>query len=612
MWGVVQAGSSDSRIDRVTPTFRLLVAAAAVVAAVAVLSTTGAAQTACQDDADMMYFGDNPPDNCHVLGGSAEENNLRVFVADGLVGTQRYENGNWQQQYYTYGGALVVIDGQKTSLGYYHYGSDDPSGGWGDTVTSYQSPDSQSRSGNTVTTVWTVDDVRIVQRVTLSSADDKSYRIDFDVENRGSSGKSVTLLRGEDTYLAGGDSGNGFWNADTETIGVTKTEDGTQQRLSYTGITSPDGYRSARFDTVIDDVESGSLENAAREDFHDNGYALEWGKDNLAAGETWEIESVGAVISGSIIVSSAGTKELTGSSETFTFDVRNVGDSTETVDFSTDCPASGLNCSTPETMDIPAGETRQVDVNVSVDNGTAPGTYDVVLVADPADGDSTEGVGQLVVPQTSDEEEEEDEDEEEDPKITAFDATGENGTITVTFESEANPISLDVAIEGPDAGSLIRDDFSGDIYAGYEATYDPEESGTYTVTMTDARDSSNRDLTDTDADLSTTLNLQEPESAAGDANETTNETTPNGSEDGTPTPTEDGSGDTTTTPTDTPTPTDVSTPSPTEETTDDDGATDEDDATGTNTSTEGDGPGFGALAGLLALLGGVLLVYRRR
>lgn len=589
--------------------FRLLLIVVLLGVAVAALSGGAAAQPAC----DQNLRASETPDNCHVLGNVDGTNNLRIFVADGLIGVQRYDtttgSSAWSNQYYTYGGALVVIDGEKTALGYYHTGvqGDDISGEWGSTVDNYTAPDSQSRSGNTVTTVWTVDGVRIEQRVTLSSTDAQFYRIDFDITNNAGTERDIRFLRGEDTYLAGGDNGNGFWNADTNTIGVTKTAGGSQQRLSYTGITDPVGYRSAVYSTVVDDVESGSLENSVNKNFHDNGYALEWHNPALATGDTWSIQSQEGIVEGSVIVSGGETRELSGANETFTFNVTNLADTSQNVSFETTCPTD-TNCTTPANTSIASGATDQVDVTVEVPDNYTSGTYDIVLTARSEDGSQVEGRGQLVVPgegggSTG---------TEAGPKITDFDATAANGSITVTFESEANPVSLDVQVDGPDAGSLDREDFSGNIYAGFEATYRTDEYGSYTLTMTEARDAGHRDLTDTDADLSTSLQLKEPAASASDGNgtDTTGDNTTDATGDGTPTPTDDESGDMTPTPTgtETPTPTDESSPTPTDAATDGD----DDDMDGTDTQTEEDGAGFGVLVALLTLLATALLVHRRR
>ena len=120
----------------------------------------------------------------------------------------------------------------------------------------------------------------------LPSPDAQFYRLDWNITNRDASPvENIHFLRGEDTYLAGGDDGNGFWNSNTSTVGVKKTVGGVQQRLSYQGITEPSGYRSASYYAVIQDVESGSLANSVIPDRHDNGYALAWQRGQLGGGE---------------------------------------------------------------------------------------------------------------------------------------------------------------------------------------------------------------------------------------------------------------------------------------------------------------------------------------
>ena len=183
------------------------------------------------------------------------------------------------------------------------------------------------------------------------------------------------------------------------------------------------------------------------------------------------------------------------------------------------------------------------------------------------------------------------------PEITNYDVGADGGEITVSFDSDENLVEITVEITGAETATLDREDFSGDTYSGFSATYDAGTDGSYTVELTEARDSSNNDGTEMETfRQSVTVETE-------DDNETATPT-----DNGTATPTDNG----TATPTDngTATPTDEpDTPTPTDEP-DTPTATDEPD-TPTPTTPE-DTPGFGAVVTVLALLGAALLAYRRR
>jgi PGF-CTERM protein len=182
------------------------------------------------------------------------------------------------------------------------------------------------------------------------------------------------------------------------------------------------------------------------------------------------------------------------------------------------------------------------------------------------------------------------------PDITNYEVRADGSEITVSFDSDENLVEVTVEISGAETATLDRDDFSGDTYSGFAATYAADTDGSYTVELTEARDSSNNDGTEGETfRRSVTVRAEDDN---GTATPTDNGTaTPTDGPD-TPTPTAtDGP--------DTPTPTatdEPDTPTPT--------ATDEPD-TPTPTQPE-DAPGFGAIVTLLALLGAALLASRRR
>jgi hypothetical protein len=336
---------------------------------------------------------------CNVIGGNEANGSLRVFVADGLIATDRYSDDTWTRQYFTYSGSVLVLDGEKIGLGYYNQ-ADDPASSFSGDLPRYESPDDQFLSANdtTVTTVWRFEGVELKQHVTLPTEDAQFYGLRWEITNRGGSTvRNATFLRGADTFLGGNDFGKGFWDAGTNTVGVTDTNDGVQQRLSFQGVTDPDGYRSAFWSDVVADVESGDLENSVDTTDHDNGYALEWRRDAIEPGSSWRVRAFESFVRSSLSVSGSGVKTLDGSSEQFAFNVSALGDRNLTVDYNATCPEP-INCTTPANETIEGGSTSQVNVTAEVVGDLDQRLYEVVLTADAEGVQPVQGASLLEVP----------------------------------------------------------------------------------------------------------------------------------------------------------------------------------------------------------------------
>jgi len=197
------------------------------------------------------------------------------------------------------------------------------------------------------------------------------------------------------------------------------------------------------------------------------------------------------------------------------------------------------------------------------------------------------------------------------PDISNYQVTSDGDEITVSFDSNETLVDIEVDVRGPDNGTLTEEDFDGNEFEGYEATYQPDEGGDYTLELVTARDSSNNDGAD-DGDYSGSASVETSDNGTATASPTP---TDNGTATASPTPTDDG------TPTASPTPTDDDTPTedsmdddtPTEDSMDDETPTDGDsmDDDETESPTDGDGAGFGGAIAVGALLASLLLFYRR-
>lgn len=175
----------------------------------------------------------------------------------------------------------------------------------------------------------------------------------------------------------------------------------------------------------------------------------------------------------------------------------------------------------------------------------------------------------------------------EAPRISNYSVTADGDEITVTFDSDENLVDIEVDISGPEHATLDREDFSGDQYQGFEATYQAGTDGTYTLELVSAEDSGGNDGA-SDGEYSDTATAD-----TGDATGTQTPTADGSSDgsdgtDGTPTPTDGTSGTD-----DTPTPTDGTSATTGTDTSDSTGGTDTSDSTGevTPTPTDDAGPG---------------------
>jgi PGF-CTERM protein len=179
------------------------------------------------------------------------------------------------------------------------------------------------------------------------------------------------------------------------------------------------------------------------------------------------------------------------------------------------------------------------------------------------------------------------------PDITDYAVTADGDEITVSFDSDENLVDIEVAVSGPEDATLTEDDFTGDRFSGYEATYRAGEDGDYTLELVTAEDASNNDGAD---------------------EETFSESVTVDTDDGTATPTEEPVDETETQTNEpggeTPTSTRESTAA-TEVDTDTTTAAPATPADGTETHTSSDGPGFGLVVALVALLAAAALLVRR-
>ena len=156
------------------------------------------------------------------------------------------------------------------------------------------------------------------------------------------------------------------------------------------------------------------------------------------------------------------------------------------------------------------------------------------------------------------------------PEIRNYTVAADDGEITVSFDSSGNLTSIEVQIGDSGDATLETEDFSGTRTDGYEATCDADAGGAYTLELVTAEDADGNDGA-TAEEYSGSVTLE----TDGDGTPIPDDSTPDGS-----------------------TPDDSTTP---------DTPGDE-----TGSPTGEDSSGFGPIVALSAVLGGTLLLYRRR
>jgi PGF-CTERM protein len=137
------------------------------------------------------------------------------------------------------------------------------------------------------------------------------------------------------------------------------------------------------------------------------------------------------------------------------------------------------NADTDESND---GPTLSYTTDSGTTSGSATGTEGRCGNIDPVIIKGTDTIGGGVAP-TGDA-----------PEISNYRVTSTGEEVTVSFDSDENLVEVDADVRGPDGGeTLTREDFSGNRYEGFEATYVANSTGDYTVELLTATDSSNDD-----------------------------------------------------------------------------------------------------------------------
>lgn len=230
------------------------------------------------------FVGSAAAQTQHQLGGDETDQSLRITVTDGDVGIERYDAdaGSWIELHYSEDSSETVLNVGGTLY-------DIPGGGIVDADNDNLVVADQytTNGGDTVVTEFDVPDspLEFTQRITYSGG--SQYSMAWSVTNTGAEPvNDVRLLNGRDSF-SGVDSSNGFWEPSRNAVGAENT-----LRLEMVGVTDPDAYQSDEWNQIEDSLDAGALTNNVIEPEHDSGFALEWQRDSIAAGDTWTVEAV--------------------------------------------------------------------------------------------------------------------------------------------------------------------------------------------------------------------------------------------------------------------------------------------------------------------------------
>ena len=305
---------------------------------------------------------------------------------------ERYVNSAWQAQFYggdnPSKGMSISADNIIYSGGYY-------------AGTSMLRVSNAKNGNEGVLVLRTISGLELTQTVTYATG---SAEVSYKWEIKNTTGgviNDVKFFTGGDTYLSGGDKGSGFWDAADNIVGVSKfipdetATTGQQQNLFLQGVSIPKGYVSEGYNYAKNQVGAGQLKNEINASYNtDNGFAMEWKKPSLAAGETWTILAGEKFVTKNItdltVHAPLGNKADPGESVDLLFEVEKDATAATSTTFSIAIDLAGWTAviqSPNSPYNMTPNEKRDVIVRVTIPTGTALGTSaQVTLTATNSNG----------------------------------------------------------------------------------------------------------------------------------------------------------------------------------------------------------------------------------
>lgn len=328
-------------------------------------------------------------------------NPLRIDAYDdGTLAVYRYENGDYQEQYYdgnSWGSVLYLNGTGEGSLGFNSWYFID----WYDSALPQFVPVSNTMPDPwTIITIFDAGDsgVRIKQTISYTNGN-AYYRKVWEITNTGTKagtgGSTYTdcrFLHGGDTYFAGDDDSEGHWDPNLGMVYLTNPDPGITGIMGFYGaLTTPaDHYYEDYYGDVGEALIAGQLPDTVLGDYEDAGYGLQWNRSTLAPGETWTIISFEKWTEAGFVQVFAPAEQAGNPEDiiNYQFVVANYQNITDTFNLTLNS-SNGWNVSLPggNTVNIPAGESATVNATVTIPADAQPGTTDILTLTATSQSD---------------------------------------------------------------------------------------------------------------------------------------------------------------------------------------------------------------------------------
>ena len=320
-----------------------------------------------------------------TLGGDTVEGALKIECGDSGMRVYAYLDGMWKQQTFSDNKSSMVHYEQggtfKYTAGYY-------------SGTAMTCTKNENISATVNERIWTGGNVKLTMR-TMYVSPSRAESYEFEIENTsGSALSNVKFFHGQDTYLGYSDAGGGYWDSGKGVVGVRKPAQDDPGRLIYQTLGSasqnPNDYASANYGMVAGLVAQGALNHTLNTNyFTDNGYAVQWNRSSLGAGETWTIEASETMAVGASLTVVMGDGGEIGLASVVTGVVANAGEST-TVDVTANVDLPGWTATVDGLTSFTLNQDESTNVLIQL---TCPAVTSVghvaTLTLEADDGEST-------------------------------------------------------------------------------------------------------------------------------------------------------------------------------------------------------------------------------
>ncbi|NOY81110.1 MAG: hypothetical protein GXP31_08910 [Kiritimatiellaeota bacterium] len=319
----------------------------------------------------------------------------------GTMGVLRWQNGALVRQYYSIyaKGSALFLNGADTASRY--GGGESTFEMWTNANNHFVPVSHQKLDDWTIQTVFDADatGVRITQTISYVEGS-LYYTITWEIANNGTTTfNDVRFIHGGDTYFAGDDDSQGHWDPTLRMVYLTNPDPEITGIMGFYGaLDSPaDHYNESYYGTNEDVALAGQLPDSVDPSYHDAGYALQWNRASLAPGDTWTITAFEKWTEAGFVQVLAPPDQPVSSGTTvdYLFTIQNFQSVEDTFNLTAassngwDVAFAPLVRDATDTVTVGPGAAQKVVVQVTVPDGTPPGTQDVLTVTATSQNDPT-------------------------------------------------------------------------------------------------------------------------------------------------------------------------------------------------------------------------------